>query len=51
MIREGDFLLVFSEDAHEPGLAPGGVCGKVKMVVAEGVSGVGHFELYTSFIQ
>ena len=33
VIGEGYFLLVFPEDAHEPGLAPGGVCGKVKKVV------------------
>ena len=33
VIGEGYFLLVFPEDAHEPGLAPGGVPGKVKKVV------------------
>ena len=33
VIGEGYFLLVFPEDAHEPGLAPGGVSGKVKKVV------------------
>lgn len=33
VIGDGYFLLVFPEDAHEPGLAPGGVCGKVKKVV------------------
>ena len=33
IIGEGYFLLVFPEDAHEPGLAPGGVPGKVKKVV------------------
>ena len=33
IIDEGYFLLVFSEDAHEPGLAPVGVPGKVKKVV------------------
>ena len=26
-------VLVFPEDAHEPGLAPGGVCAPVKKVV------------------
>ena len=33
VIGDGYFLLVFPEDAHEPGLAPGGVCGKVKKLV------------------
>jgi uncharacterized protein, YhcH/YjgK/YiaL family len=33
VIGDGYFLLVFPEDAHEPGLAPGGVPGKVKKVV------------------
>lgn len=33
VIGEGYFLLVFPEDAHEPGLAPGGVPGPVKKVV------------------
>ena len=33
VIGDGYFLLVFPEDSHEPGLAPGGVCGKVKKVV------------------
>lgn len=33
VIGEGLFLLVFLEDAHEPGLAPGGVPEKVKKVV------------------
>ena len=33
VIGEGFFLLVFPEDAHEPGLAPGGMCGKVKKAV------------------
>ena len=33
IIGDGYFLLGFPEDAHEPGLAPGGVCGKVKKVV------------------
>ena len=33
VIGEGYFLLVFPEDAHESGLAPYGVPGKVKKVV------------------
>ena len=33
VIGDGYFLLVFPEDAHEPGLAPGGVPGPVKKVV------------------
>ena len=33
VIGDGYFLLVFPEDVHEPGLAPGGECGKVKKVV------------------
>jgi len=33
VIGDGYFLLVFPEDAHEPGLAPGGVCAPVKKVV------------------
>ena len=33
VIGEGYFLLVFPEEVHEPGLAPDGVCGKVKKVV------------------
>ena len=33
VIGEGYFLLVFPENVHEPGLAPDGVCGKVKKVV------------------
>ena len=33
VIGDGYFLLVFPEDAHEPGLAPGVVPGKVKKVV------------------
>lgn len=33
VIGEGYFLLVFPDDAHEPGLAPGGVCAPVKKVV------------------
>ena len=33
VIGEGFFLLVFPEDAHDSGMAPGGVCGKVKKVV------------------
>ena len=33
VIGEGYIILVFPEDAHESGLAPGGVCGKVKKVV------------------
>ena len=33
VIGDRYFLLVFPEDAHEPGLAPGGVPGKVKNVV------------------
>ena len=32
VIGEGYFLLVFPEDAHEPGLAPCGTCSKVKKV-------------------
>jgi beta-galactosidase beta subunit len=30
---DGYFLLVFPDDAHEPGLAPGGLCAPVKKVV------------------
>lgn len=33
VIGDGCFLLVFPEDAHEPGLAPGRGPGKVKKVV------------------
>ena len=33
VIGDGYFLLVFPEDAHEPGLAPSGVCAPVKKVV------------------
>ena len=33
VIGEGYFLVVFPEDAHEPGLAVGGVCAPVKKVV------------------
>lgn len=33
VIGEGYFLVVFPDDAHEPGLAPGGVCAPVKKVV------------------
>lgn len=33
VIGEGFFLLAFPEDAHEQGLAPGGVCRKVKKML------------------
>ena len=33
IIGEGCFLVVFPEDAHEPGLAPGGIPAPVKKVV------------------
>lgn len=33
VIGEGYFLVVFPDDAHEPGLATGGVCAPVKKVV------------------
>lgn len=33
VIGEGYFLVVFPEDAHEPGLAPGGLSAPVKKVV------------------
>ena len=33
VIGEGYFLVVFPDDAHEPGLAAGGVCALVKKVV------------------
>ena len=33
IIGEGYFLVVFPDDAHEPGLAPGGACAPVKKVV------------------
>lgn len=33
VIGNGYFLVVFPDDAHEPGLAPGGLCAPVKKVV------------------
>ena len=33
VIGSGYFLVVFPDDAHEPGLAPGGKCAPVKKVV------------------
>jgi YhcH/YjgK/YiaL family protein len=33
VIGDGYFLVVFPDDAHEPGLAPGGHCAPVKKVV------------------
>ena len=33
IIGDGYFLVVFPDDAHEPGLTPGGVCAPVKKVV------------------
>ena len=33
VIGEGYFLVVFPEDAHEPGLAVDGICAPVKKVV------------------
>ncbi len=33
VIGNGYFLVVFPDDAHEPGLAPGGKCAPVKKVV------------------
>ena len=33
VIGSGYFLVVFPDDAHEPGLAPGGHCAPVKKVV------------------
>ena len=33
VIGEGYFLVVFPDDAHEPGLAPGGIPAPVKKVV------------------
>ena len=33
VIGEGYFLVIFPEDAHEPGMAAGGICAPVKKVI------------------